>query len=61
MNLIFSDGVALAGLDAGGLLKGTGKPARHIKLRTPAGAEDPRLAQLVAAAAERRRTGLGSR
>ncbi|MET9608246.1 hypothetical protein ABZZ17_24820 [Streptomyces sp. NPDC006512] len=61
VNLMFSDGVALAGLDAGGLLEGTGKLARHIKLRTPAGAEVPRLAELVAAAAELRRLEPGPR
>ncbi|MFF9013383.1 hypothetical protein ACF09C_10515 [Streptomyces sp. NPDC014870] len=58
VNLMFSEGVALLPLDSAGLLTGTGKLARHIKLRTVPEVEDPHLAALLLAAAARRRAQL---
>jgi hypothetical protein len=60
VNLVFSRGAELAGLDAGTLLEGTGKVARHVKLRAPVQLEDPRLRELVEAAAARTREDLGN-
>lgn len=54
VNLMFSQGAELAAtLDAGALLDGTGKKARHIKLHDPSDLQDPRVTELLAAAAER--------
>ncbi|MFJ3921943.1 hypothetical protein [Streptomyces sp. NPDC090022] len=56
VNLMFSQGAELAdSLHAGSLLAGTGKKARHVKLQSPADLLDPRLAELLAAAAQRGR------
>lgn len=47
--------------DPTGLLEGTGKNLRHVKVRTPAEAENPALrALLIAAVAERRAALAGS-
>ncbi|MCW2568438.1 MAG: hypothetical protein JWN54_2535 [Mycobacterium sp.] len=59
VNLVFSRGAELAGLDAGALLEGTGKVARHMKLRAPVQLQDPRLRELVEVAAARTREDLG--
>jgi hypothetical protein len=53
VNLMFSKGVELLEVDAGGLLEGTGKQARHIKVRTPEVLDDPHVRALIEAAAER--------
>ncbi|MFD4375110.1 hypothetical protein ACFXKE_24160 [Streptomyces sp. NPDC059202] len=55
VNLQFGEGVELAAHDPDGLLTGTGKKARHVKLRDPQAPEDPRVVRLVRAAATRRR------
>lgn len=49
VNLQFFDGTALP--DPGGLLEGTGKRARHVKLRSPGDAGQPEVAALVREAA----------
>jgi hypothetical protein len=53
VNLMFSKGVELLELDASGLLEGTGKRARHIKVRTPDVLDDPQVRVLLDAAARR--------
>jgi hypothetical protein len=52
VNLMFSRGVELMELDSSGLLEGTGKRARHIKIRDASLLADPAVRALVAAAAE---------
>jgi hypothetical protein len=54
VNLMFATGAQLAanGLDAAGLLEGTGKRARHVKVRSPEVLDDPALRRLIEAAAE---------
>ncbi|MGW8887220.1 DUF1801 domain-containing protein [Streptomyces sp. NPDC055749] len=58
VNLQFGEGVELAAHDPSGLLTGTGKKARHVKLHDPRDLEDPRVVELVVAAAARRRAQL---
>ncbi|MDI3419182.1 DUF1801 domain-containing protein [Streptomyces luteolus] len=58
VNLQFGEGVELAAHDPDGLLTGTGKKARHVKLHAPEDPEDPRVVELVRAAAARRRAQL---
>jgi hypothetical protein len=55
VNIIFAKGVELLeeGLDDKGLLEGTGKQARHIKVRNEGIVEDPTTRKLIAAAVER--------
>lgn len=48
VNLMFARGAELP--DPAGLLTGTGKRARHVKLRQPADLAAPALASLLAAA-----------
>jgi hypothetical protein len=57
VNLGFYHGVELA--DPAGLLEGSGKRLRHIKLRSVEGAERAGVRELVAAAIEERRVSLG--
>ncbi len=47
VNLAFADGAQLP--DPTGLLEGTGKRIRHVKLRRPEDVENPALRALVAA------------
>jgi hypothetical protein len=49
VTLVFSRGTSLA--DAGGLLEGTGKNLRHVKLKDAHQLRDPRLRQLILEAA----------
>jgi hypothetical protein len=51
VNLMFAKGAELR--DEHGLLEGTGKRARHVKLRDRERLDDPALRHLIAAAAER--------
>ena len=51
VTLIFSHGVELELVDEAGLLEGTGKRARHIKVKTQAGLADPNVHKLIQAAA----------
>jgi hypothetical protein len=53
VNLMFSKGVELLPLDAAGLLEGTGKLARHIKVRSAATLEQPAVRTLIEQAADR--------
>lgn len=53
LNLMFSDGVALADHDTSGLLEGTGKRARHIKLQNVEDLEEPGVRVLIREAAKR--------
>ncbi|MFI0978158.1 DUF1801 domain-containing protein [Streptomyces sp. NPDC021093] len=54
VNLMFGEGAELAATHAAGaLLEGTGKKARHIKLTAPEDLQDPRIAELLKAAAVR--------
>lgn len=53
VNLMFSKGVELTEIDKAGLLEGTGKKARHIKIRDRERLSDPEVRRLLAAAAER--------
>jgi len=55
VNLGFYQGAALA--DPEGLLEGTGKGLRHVKIRSAAEAARPGVRALVAAALARRRSG----
>jgi hypothetical protein len=48
VNLMFSRGTELP--DRGALLEGTGKRARHIKIKTLAEADNPEIAKLLRAA-----------
>jgi len=45
VNLMFSQGVELP--DPAGLLEGTGKRARHVKLKAPADVDNPALRLLL--------------
>ncbi|MFE3558543.1 DUF1801 domain-containing protein [Streptomyces sp. NPDC059193] len=51
INIMFSRGVELADEDTGGLLEGTGKRARHIKITDAEQLADPRVTDLLTAAA----------
>jgi hypothetical protein len=55
VNLMFAKGAELlaAGCDERGLLEGTGKRARHIKLRNRERLDDPAVGRLVEAAVAR--------
>ena len=53
VNLMFSRGVELEEIDGGELLEGTGKKARHVKLRSPEDVTRREVLTLVEAAAER--------
>jgi hypothetical protein len=53
VNIMFSRGAELADTDASGLLEGTGKRARHVKVRTSAVLDDPGLTTLLTTAAAR--------
>lgn len=57
VNLGFYYGTAVP--DPAGLLEGTGKRLRHVKVRSPAEAQQPALRALVAAALAERRAALG--
>jgi hypothetical protein len=48
VNLMFSKGTQLP--DPQGLLEGTGKSARHVKLKAPAEVENPEVRKLLSAA-----------
>lgn len=48
VNLMFARGAALP--DPAGLLQGTGKRARHVRLTSPAGLDNPALFTLLEAA-----------
>ena len=50
VNLMFSSGASLP--DPAGLLQGTGKRARHVKLTSPADLEQPALLALLEKALE---------
>ena len=56
VNLGFYHGVALS--DPEGLLEGTGKRLRHVKVRSLAAADEPALRALIKAALAERRTAL---
>jgi hypothetical protein len=51
VNLMFARGVDLLDHEAGGLLEGTGKKARHIAFRAPATVDTPEVRALLRAAA----------
>jgi hypothetical protein len=53
VNVNFSQGVELMAVDSTGLLEGTGKVARHVKVRTDERVRDPALRALIEAAAAR--------
>ena len=53
VNLMFARGAELTALDRGGLLEGTGKVARHVKLREESDLERAGLRELIEAAAGR--------
>ena len=53
LNVIFSKGVELLELDSVGLLEGTGRLARHVKVREPEQLDRPGLRTLITAAAAR--------
>ena len=53
VNVVFSKGVELLELDPAGLLEGTGKVARHVKVRDVDRLDHPQLRALVTAAAAR--------
>ena len=57
VNLGFFYGAELP--DPNGLLEGTGKRLRHVKVRSLAAVEDPALRTLIEAALAERRTALG--
>lgn len=57
VNLGFFYGMALP--DPKGLLEGSGKAMRHVKVKTVAAAERPALSLLIEAAIEERRAALG--
>ena len=52
-NLMFSRGVELMELDDEGLLQGTGKVARHVKISTPEELAAPGVRRLIQEAAAR--------
>jgi Domain of unknown function (DU1801) len=51
LNIMLSSGAELAEKDEPGLLEGTGKRARHIKITSPERLNDPRVERLITAAA----------
>ena len=51
VSIIFSHGVELVPMDSASLLEGTGKRARHIKVKTPSRLSDPNVHKLIQAAA----------
>jgi hypothetical protein len=51
VNIMFSDGAALAETDDSGLLEGTGRKARHIKVTSAETLKDPHVRYLIKAAA----------
>jgi hypothetical protein len=53
VNLMFSKGVELMEIDSAGLLEGTGKKARHIKVRSAAVLDQPQVRVLIEQAAAR--------
>jgi hypothetical protein len=53
VNVVFSKGVELLEVDSAGLLEGTGKVARHVKVRDKERLDHPGLRALVTAAAAR--------
>ena len=53
VNIVFSKGVELLELDPTGLLEGTGKVARHIKVGEPERLDRPEVAALIKEAAAR--------
>jgi hypothetical protein len=53
VNVVFSKGVELLELDSAGLLEGTGKVARHVKVRDKERLDHPQLRALVTEAAAR--------
>lgn len=53
VNIMFSKGVELLAIDDTGLLQGTGKLARHIKIRHAEDLDQPGVRQLIEAAAAR--------
>ena len=53
VNIMFSKGVELTELDPAGLLEGTGKRARHVKVRSAGDLDRPELRALIEAAATR--------
>jgi hypothetical protein len=53
VNIMFARGVELLKVDKKGLLEGTGKLARHIKIRSPEQVDDPAVYALVKEAAAR--------
>lgn len=57
VNLGFYKGVALN--DENGLLEGTGKNLRHIKVKTLEQAESPKVKELIVLAVEERKKALG--
>jgi hypothetical protein len=57
VNLMFAKGTELA--DPDGLLEGTGKKARHVKLTAPEDVERAAVIDLLTAAAALTRAGLG--
>ncbi len=59
INLGFYQGAVLA--DPGGLLEGTGKGLRHVKIRSLADANRPAVRALVVLALARRRSGAATR
>jgi hypothetical protein len=50
VNIMFARGVELLGRDKQGLLEGTGKLARHIKVRSLEQVDDPAVHALIEAA-----------
>jgi len=58
VNLVFAKGVELTQHDSGGLLEGTGKVARHVKIRSADRLEEPAVRALIARAAELTRQAL---
>ncbi len=57
VNLGFYQGVSLP--DPGGLLEGTGKKLRHMKIRDARQVDDPAVSDLIRAAAAERKGSLG--
>jgi hypothetical protein len=53
VNVVFSKGVELLELDSAGLLEGTGKVARHLKVREPERLDRPEVRTLITEAAAR--------
>ena len=56
VNLMFAQGAELP--DPAGLLSGTGKRARHVKIRQPGDADRPEVRALVEVAVARKRQSL---